>query len=85
MHAQGFDWNGLMTRKLPAPIEINTKGPADTSQFDDYGAMFCLEMLLRLKLSPLLQARMKTQTCSAKSAQWSKSTSSCFNGGRASS
>jgi hypothetical protein len=34
---QGFDWNNLMTRKLPAPIEIITKGPADTSQFDDYG------------------------------------------------
>ena len=35
MLAQGFDWNGLMTRKLAAPIEIVTKGPADTSQFDD--------------------------------------------------
>ncbi len=34
---QGFDWNSLMTRKLAAPIEIVTKGPADTSQFDDYG------------------------------------------------
>lgn len=34
---KGFDWNSLMTRKMTAPIEINTKGPADTSQFDDYG------------------------------------------------
>ena len=25
-----------MTRKLTAPIEIVTKGPADTSQFDEY-------------------------------------------------
>ncbi len=33
---QGFDWNQLMTRKLTAPIEIVTKGPADTSQFDEY-------------------------------------------------
>ncbi len=39
---QGFDWNSLMTRKLPAPIEIATKGPADTSQFDDYGEVFIL-------------------------------------------
>jgi hypothetical protein len=26
-----------MMRKLTAPIPIETKGPADTSQFDDYG------------------------------------------------
>ena len=41
-----------MTRKLVAPIEIVTKGPADTSQFDDYaededsdlfGKISCLE------------------------------------------
>jgi hypothetical protein len=55
---QGFDWNNLMTRKLPAPIEIATKGPADTSQFDDYEEDEDAELFG--KISPVEQKHFKS-------------------------
>ncbi|XP_046994018.1 cGMP-dependent protein kinase, isozyme 1 isoform X2 [Schistocerca americana] len=33
---QGFDWEGLRHRTLPAPIVQQIRGPTDTSNFDSY-------------------------------------------------
>lgn len=33
---QGFDWEGLLNRNLPAPIVPIVNGDADTSNFDPY-------------------------------------------------
>ncbi len=33
---QGFDWEGLLARQLPAPIVPTVSGDADTSNFDPY-------------------------------------------------
>ncbi|KAJ8982391.1 hypothetical protein NQ317_009646 [Molorchus minor] len=34
---QGFDWDGLVARTLPAPIQQPVRGPCDTSNFDCFG------------------------------------------------
>ncbi|KAJ8919915.1 hypothetical protein NQ315_006444 [Exocentrus adspersus] len=34
---QGFDWDGLISRTLPAPIQQPVRGPCDTSNFDCFG------------------------------------------------
>nr|XP_023023080.1 cGMP-dependent protein kinase, isozyme 1-like isoform X1 [Leptinotarsa decemlineata] len=33
---QGFDWDGLIARTLPAPIQQVVRGPCDTSNFDTF-------------------------------------------------
>ncbi|KAG5894030.1 hypothetical protein JTB14_018133 [Gonioctena quinquepunctata] len=33
---QGFDWDGLIARSLPAPIQQHVRGPCDTSNFDTF-------------------------------------------------
>ena len=33
----GYDWDGLLERKLPPPIKVRVKDAEDTSNFDDYG------------------------------------------------
>mmetsp|Transcript_9403 Transcript_9403/g.18203 ORF Transcript_9403/g.18203 Transcript_9403/m.18203 type:complete len:358 (+) Transcript_9403:247-1320(+) len=33
---KGFDWEALLQRSMPAPIQINARSEDDTSMFDDY-------------------------------------------------
>jgi cGMP-dependent protein kinase len=34
---QGFDWNGLVSQTMPAPIRQPIRGPCDTNNFDCFG------------------------------------------------
>jgi hypothetical protein len=33
---KGFDWEALLQRTMPAPIQINPRSDDDTSMFDEY-------------------------------------------------